>query len=93
MLVVVDEFWDGAEVVLLRQVKLPLRGGADVIMSAAATGFPAVSNDETGGHLSTVLVRKLSHIMLMRVGKHLPCNIPECSWLLESCDEKFCRPD
>lgn len=37
---VVDEFWDGTEIVLLRQVKLLLCGGADIIMSAASTSFP-----------------------------------------------------
>ena len=40
MLVVVDELWDAAEVVTHCQVKLSLCGGADVIVSAAPTGFP-----------------------------------------------------
>lgn len=43
MLVVVDELWDGAEIMLLRQVKLALWGGADIIMSAASTSFPVES--------------------------------------------------
>lgn len=37
VLMVVDEFWDGAEIMLLCQVKLTLCGGADVIMSASAS--------------------------------------------------------
>lgn len=37
---VVDELWDGVEIMLLCQVKLALLGGADVIMSAASTSFP-----------------------------------------------------
>lgn len=40
MLVVVDKLWDGAEIMLLCQVKLSLCGGADVIMSATSTHFP-----------------------------------------------------
>lgn len=41
VLVVVDELRDGVEVVLLCQVKLALRRGAYVIMSAASCRFPA----------------------------------------------------
>ena len=37
VLMVVDELWDGVEIMLLCQVKLPLCGGADVIMSASAS--------------------------------------------------------
>lgn len=44
VLVVVDEFWDAAEIVLLCQVKLALCGGADVIMSAASTSVPVERN-------------------------------------------------
>lgn len=40
MLVVVDELWDAAEIVLLCQVKQALWGGADVIMSAASNSVP-----------------------------------------------------
>lgn len=40
VLVVVDELWDGVEIMLLCQVKLALWGRADVIMSAAPTSFP-----------------------------------------------------
>lgn len=37
VLMVVDELRDGAEIMLLSQVKVSLRSGADVIMSAAST--------------------------------------------------------
>lgn len=41
VLMVVDEIWDGAEMMLLSKIKLALLGGADVVMSAAPTCFPA----------------------------------------------------
>jgi hypothetical protein len=40
VLVVSDEFWDGAEKVLVGQVELPLGGGADVVMSTAPSRLP-----------------------------------------------------
>lgn len=38
-----DELGDGAEIMLLSQVKVSLRSGADVIMSAACTSFSVES--------------------------------------------------
>lgn len=43
VLVVVDELRDGAEIVLLSQVKVSLGSGADVIVSAASTRFSVES--------------------------------------------------
>lgn len=40
---VVDELWDGAEIMLLSQVEVSLWSGADVIMSAASTCFSVES--------------------------------------------------
>ena len=44
MLVVSDEFRDGAEEVLVGQVELSLGGGADVVMSAASGRLPDGGN-------------------------------------------------
>lgn len=44
---VVDELRDVVEVVLLGQVELSLRGGADVVMFADATGLSADGKKET----------------------------------------------
>lgn len=40
VLVVVDELWNSAKVMLLCQVELSLWGCADVVMSAASSYFP-----------------------------------------------------
>lgn len=66
MLVVIDEIWDGAEVVLVGQVKLSLGGGADVVMPTASSRLPNEAKP-TGGWLSVAFFLVFVSIVCSRV--------------------------
>lgn len=88
VLVVVDELWDGAEIMLLCQVNLALWGGADVIMSAVPTSVPVERRVTlvAGFHRHRNLLSFITYAWAVNIFSALSTTV-----LLSPAMKKFCR--